>query len=1133
MNPEDENKDRGKKRLRIRTRETGKPARQTAAIDEREVVVISKKDLEELVSRRAENPQAAKYFEDARGHFEKMRAQLSQEARARMGSTEVVYSYLLNRIKNDKTLDQEQKDQLFEDLGPVIAQDAGREMQEVFAGKVLDLQIEAGKLDPDATSERESLEKYIQMNAQAVNNMGRSMELLGTQVAENLRTPTRERLAEMIKEDTGRDIDPKKISQVEYEKYVINWFNTNLKTLESYNEAFEEHSYFMGQMFSALMQIESRSETEKIGRKMREEFETRKTFRRAVRAHELVPPDQAASETGKLDLAIWEKIMTLRVKDWQGNESPVVWNNFKQLLDMGAELDEKRWLWRKIKYDIKVAEERKDRTRVYELAKELDKINGELSLKRAEMKNFFRHGGIALDSDGNEVKKRIIRRTDDETLKELLRDKPKRLKNSKTHEYEDLVEREGARNTKNPLNDAERARLDEIRQWAETMAVATGDDTLRDPKVAFQRELDDSLARLDEHVTDIQNAHDEIAVLNNNITDYEDALANFKLLKDKEKKAAKRPGEVELTDDDKRFLDDVRDWAMNRASATGDPRYMEAEFALGEAIREFNNQLSQEQAFLESYELTNDEPVFVDEALTLAEEDLKFLQISLDEGELLTKKESEGTITFDEKLRLQRIRKNYYDRAIDEGMDPNTEGRIKIMQVGKSLVLQETLEKIDKTKRDIEKWKEERWARLQAGRILSVSWLAGYYDLSDFGGTGDFFGARLLNYGDSWLPRRGLLQKTRGIWEPQPIRNSRGEYAAFDWQDSYNKEFDRLRNQGMNDVEAGRFAKEWADKGEDWMSQTGGFFMLNPKTPDMFTRLLDSTKITVKKDELSPGALAALPVEKVVGSVTERVVPIAWLEKRRVSLENEIKRLVATGMTEPDARAKAQELMRIRHEMSRQRKVQMGIHTIDLSDEEFWAALRRASTPEGVSPMAEPAFAVPEQLYQSDQVDEITAAEATRKIFWSAQSFFHNPTLDKLKEANVLFKHISEWNRQDEGWGDILRRTLDWMRKDAVAKEVMEELNYFPKLEMFRWIEEASGDEMITNEMRDKFLQEFVGKVPLLKPRTAAMFLVNVDIIWGLWKHPTMVMGRISDVIRKFFSTIFGQTFGEDIGARR
>jgi hypothetical protein len=452
-------------------------------------------------------------------------------------------------------------------------------------------------------------------------------------------------------------------------------------------------------------------------------------------------------------------------------------------------------------------------------------------------------------------------------------------------------------------------------------------------------------------------------------------------------------------------------------------------------------------------------------------------------------------LTTEEAAELTQLRADAAQAAVDRGVtslrNPNKFFKRNVRDLDAQ---------IKPLEQNVQKLTDDQWARLQAGRIVSVSWLAGYYDLSDFGGTGDFFGSRLLNYGDSWLPRRGLLQKTRGIWEPLPVESG----ASIKDRDQNGNEITIRATHRQDGTLVARDAggnitnmQALKDEYKVWQKETGGYFMLNPKTPDFFTRLLDEAQLPQQNSDQDLLNEQTTDIGKRI--MTKNLVPQAWFAQRKV-----------------DPSIRGQRVSNTRWE-----------------DPKLWQAFRRKATPDRASVMDEPAFAIPEQIFQSDQVDEITAAEATRKIFWSAQSFFHNPTMEKFKETNVLFKHISEFGRQDKGWGDLLHRTLEWMDKDPQAKELMEELDHFPKLEAFRWIEEASGDEMITNEMRDKYLKEYVGNIPGMKARNAALWIVNADIIRGLWSHPMMVSARISDTLKKIWNTLIAQTIGEDIGAKK
>lgn len=183
-----------------------------------------------------------------------------------------------------------------------------------------------------------------------------------------------------------------------------------------------------------------------------------------------------------------------------------------------------------------------------------------------------------------------------------------------------------------------------------------------------------------------------------------------------------------------------------------------------------------------------------------------------------------------------------------------------------------------------------------------------------------------------------------------------------------------------------------------------------------------------------------------------------------------------------------------------------------LGDEEFWEGLRSVGVPKSKF---------------GDKIEKFQSADETRKVFWEAGSYFHDPTLEKFLSLINFFKHIPEAERQEK-WEEILVRTFEWMDTPE-GKEQNLAARVFPASEKFIWIDMASDHKMLTNEQEDKLLGDYLN-LPVLPGlgsiKGRAQITVLLDTMYGaLVRYPPMrnriLLGWLLEAIKRALQYTF------------
>jgi len=177
-------------------------------------------------------------------------------------------------------------------------------------------------------------------------------------------------------------------------------------------------------------------------------------------------------------------------------------------------------------------------------------------------------------------------------------------------------------------------------------------------------------------------------------------------------------------------------------------------------------------------------------------------------------------------------------------------------------------------------------------------------------------------------------------------------------------------------------------------------------------------------------------------------------------------------------------------------------------------------------------YGVPDNWYAANQLDMYTKVDETRGAVWQAGSFFQDPNVDSLLELKKVMTHLNE-RKKKEFFGELVERSMEWMKNDPKAKEAVEDLLVFPESEKFAWIEETSNHEMITNEFRNELFAKYLD-FPLGggSPRDKAQRRVLYDTLLAVWRWKPMRGQVLSDSFLNLLKRAFGYAFAEDIGAR-
>jgi hypothetical protein len=197
----------------------------------------------------------------------------------------------------------------------------------------------------------------------------------------------------------------------------------------------------------------------------------------------------------------------------------------------------------------------------------------------------------------------------------------------------------------------------------------------------------------------------------------------------------------------------------------------------------------------------------------------------------------------------------------------------------------------------------------------------------------------------------------------------------------------------------------------------------------------------------------------------------------------------------------------------------LNLEEIRLEDERLWDDLKQK-------------YDVPDNWYAAKQIDMFIKVDETRSALWQAGSFFQDPSIDSILELRKVMTHLNEKNKK-EFFGELLERSMEWIRYDPKAKEAVEDLHVFPESEKFAWIEELSKHEMITNEFRDGMFKKYLDfPIGGGSPRDKAQRRVMLDSMLAVWRWRPMRNQVLSDSFINLLKKAFGYVFAEDMGAR-
>lgn len=220
----------------------------------------------------------------------------------------------------------------------------------------IDEQLRNGNLDT-----QEAREMFAQVDSQlrnlrsletrmeSVSSAQMIAEAINAQTPEALKPPTRER-AEAELRKPGREDglrEGEELTSERYEEYVKDWFEERYEHIEaSGNQTFEEQSMLVSPIVLAYTQLELDSDTEALGRRMHEEFETRRNLHRQVIIWKLNVLEGIFQGSTGMDVRYFREIFTtsttMKSLDEEGNvvveRRHLIAEEFRNLEKMGQEL---------------------------------------------------------------------------------------------------------------------------------------------------------------------------------------------------------------------------------------------------------------------------------------------------------------------------------------------------------------------------------------------------------------------------------------------------------------------------------------------------------------------------------------------------------------------------------------------------------------------------------------------------------------------------------------------------------------------------------------------------------------------------------------------------------------------------